>query len=228
MKKETKKTEKEEIKEKKALLTEMVFILDKSGSMSGLEEDTIGGFNSMIKRQKEESGRAYVTTVLFDTVVTTVHDRIPLETVPQLTGKDYQPGGCTALLDAIGQTICHIAGIRRYIRPEDVPEKTVFVITTDGLENASREFNAEKVRRLIEQRKKDGWEFMFLGANIDAIKTAGSFGIDEDRAVTYTCDKVGTALNFKAVGGALKKMRAGATVCAEWKEEIEEDHKKRK
>ena len=227
MKKETKKTENKEIKEEKALLTEMVFILDKSGSMAGLEEDTIGGFNSMIARQKNERGSAYVTTVLFDTTVKTVHDRIPLETVPQLTDRDYQPGGCTALLDAIGQTVCHIAGIRRYLRPEDLPEKTVFVITTDGLENASREYSVDKVRRLIEERKKEGWEFMFLGANIDAVKTAGSFGIDEDRAVTYTCDKVGTALNFKAVGGALKKMRAGATVCAEWKEEIEQDHKNR-
>ena len=144
-----------------------------------------------------------------------------------MTASDYCPGGCTALLDAIGQTILHVKNIHRYIRKEDLPEKTVFVITTDGMENASREFDAKKVKKLIEEQKKDGWEFLFLGANIDAVGTAARFGIDEDRAVTYTCDKKGTALNFKAVGGALKAMRRCASVPQDWKAEIEEDHANR-
>ena len=222
-----KETEKKEA-EPKTVSTEIVFILDKSGSMSGLESDTIGGFNSMLSKQKEEKGDAFVTTVLFDTAIKTLHDRIPLSDVPEMSGRDYLPGGCTALLDAIGQTLCRIKDIHRYIRKEDVPEKTIFIITTDGLENASREFTAEKVKALIEEQKKLGWEFLFLGANIDAVSTAKQFGIAEDRAVTYTCDKVGTALNFKAMGGAIKAMRCSAPLTEEWKEEIEEDHKNRK
>ena len=229
MKKANKKEEikKEEIKKTKNVSTEMVFILDKSGSMSGLESDTIGGFNSMIRKQKEEEGQAYVTTVLFDNQTVTVHDRLELKDVPELTGKDYVPGGCTALLDALGQTILHIQNVHRYIRAEDVPQKTVFVITTDGLENASREFDGKKVKSLIEKQKKEGWEFLFLGANIDAVATAERYGIGKERAVTYTCDKQGTALNFKAVGGALRAMRCSAEVPEDWKKEIEEDHKNR-
>ena len=218
---------KKENKNEMNVSTEMVFILDKSGSMAGLESDTIGGFNSMIQKQKNEQGEAYVTTVLFDNESQTVHDRLPLDKVPEMTNKEYLPGGCTALLDAIGQTILHIQKVHRYIRAEDVPQKTVFVITTDGYENASREFDAPKVKKLIEEQKKQGWEFLFLGANIDAVATAAQFGIGKERAVTYTCDKKGTALNFKAVGGALKAMRCCAEVPEDWKAEIEEDHKNR-
>ena len=220
--KETKKTKTTNVS------VEMVFILDKSGSMAGLESDTIGGFNSMISKQKDEEGEAYVTTVLFDTVLKTLHDRIPLEKVPEMTGKDYVPGGCTALLDAIGETVGHIRDIHKYIRAEDVPQKTLVVITTDGYENASRRFDREQIRKLIEEQKEKGWEFLFLGANIDAVATAGSFGISEDRAATYTCDAKGTELNFKALGGVMKCMRRNEEVPAAWKEEIEEDHANRK
>ena len=218
-----------QVKGKKAAndVTELVFILDKSGSMAGLESDTIGGFNSMIKKQKGEAGKAYVTTVLFDNESVTVHDRLPLDEVPEMTDKEYVPGGCTALLDAVGQTIIHVKNVHRYIRAEDVPQKTIFVITTDGYENASREFDKKKVKALIEEQKKEGWEFLFLGANIDAVAAASNLGIEKERAVTYTCDKKGTALNFKAVGGALKAMRCKAAVPDNWKEEIEEDHARR-
>ena len=159
-------------------ITELVFILDRSGSMSGLEADTIGGFNSLIKDQKKADGKAFVTTVLFDTEFIYVHDRADINTVPPMTERDYVPRGCTALLDAVGMTIKHISGIHKYSRPEDVPSKTIFVITTDGMENASREYNYSKVKSMIEkEQEKYGWEFIFLGANIDAAATAGSMGI---------------------------------------------------
>ena len=174
-------------------LTEMVFILDRSGSMSGLEADTIGGFTAMIEKQKRAEGEALVSTLLFDSGVSMLHDRLDIGKVPPMTEKDYSVRGCTALLDAVGSAISHIAGIHKYSRPEDVPEHTVFVITTDGMENASRSYSAEKVKQMIEKEKsKYGWEFLFLGANIDAVETAGRLGIEADRAANYMADSRGT------------------------------------
>ncbi len=204
-------------------LTELVFILDKSGSMSGLEGDTVGGFNSMIERQKKESGSALVTTVLFSNESVTVHDRVDVREIEKLTEKDYRVGGCTALLDAIGEAVRHVSDVHRYIRPEDIPAKTMFVITTDGMENASRVYSADKVKKLIEEKKQQGWEFLFLGANIDAVTTAKRFGIDEDRAVTYRADSVGTRLNYAAVGEAVASVRGGRKLSRAWKESIERD-----
>ncbi|MBQ2602398.1 MAG: VWA domain-containing protein [Oscillospiraceae bacterium] len=204
-------------------LTELVFILDKSGSMSGLEGDTVGGFNSMIERQKKEAGSALVTTVLFSNESVTVHDRVDVREIEKLTEKDYRVGGCTALLDAIGEAVRHVSDVHRYIRPEDIPAKTMFVITTDGMENASRVYSADKVKKLIEEKKQQGWEFLFLGANIDAVTTAKRFGIDEDRAVTYRADSVGTRLNYAAVGEAVASVRGGRKLSRAWKESIERD-----
>ncbi|MBR6776502.1 MAG: VWA domain-containing protein, partial [Clostridia bacterium] len=161
---------------KKNNLTELVFILDRSGSMAGLESDTIGGFNAMIQKQKNEEGDAYVSTVLFDTVTEVLHDRVPLADVPQMTDSDYVVRGCTALIDAIGGAIHHIGNIHKYARPEDVPAHTMFIITTDGMENASKRFSSDEVKKMIETRKKQGWEFLFIGANIDAVETAARFG----------------------------------------------------
>jgi uncharacterized protein YegL len=209
-------------------MVEMVFILDRSGSMSGLERDTIGGFNSMIRKQEKEKGDAYVTTVLFNDKSMTIHDRLPIREVPAMTEKEYFTAGCTALLDAVGQTIRHIVNIHRYSRKEDVPEKTIFVITTDGYENASRDYDYETVRRMIEHEKeKYGWEFLFLGANIDAAKEAGRLGICEDRAVTYKSDAAGTSLNYRSVDKALYSLRTAGTLPQGWKADIEEDVKKR-
>ena len=164
-------------------VTELIFILDRSGSMGGLEEDTIGGFNSMIEKQKKQAGECLVSTVLFDHEISTLHDRVPLADIPPMTEDDYVVRGCTALIDAIGLTVSHIEQVHRYIRKEDVPAHTMFVITTDGMENASKEYSSDKVKRMIEDKKKDGWEFLFIGANIDAVETAKHFGISEDRAV---------------------------------------------
>ena len=208
--------------------TELVFILDRSGSMAGLESDTIGGFNSMIRRQKLQEGACFVTTVLFSTEFTTLHDRVPLERVERMTEGDYVPGGCTALLDAVGDTIKHVKKIHRYVRPEDVPEHTLFVITTDGKENASRRYHLEEIRRLIEQQKERGWEFLFLGANIDAIGAARSIGIDEDRAVRYRNDAEGCALNYEEVSAAVGRVRASIPLGREWKKRIENDYESRK
>lgn len=209
-------------------MTELVFILDRSGSMAGLETDTIGGFNAMIEKQKKEAGKALVTTVLFDNESVTVHDRIPLQEVPPLTEKEYFTRGCTALLDAVGGTIRHIANIHRYIRREDVPERTLFVITTDGYENASRYYDYDKVRRLIEHEKtKYGWEFLFLGANIDAAAEAKRFGIAADRAADYKCDTAGTALNYEVIGEAVGAVRGARPLAANWKRRIDEDVKQR-
>ncbi len=209
-------------------ITELVFILDRSGSMSGLESDTIGGFNSMLRKQKQAPGQAYVTTVLFDTRFDRIHDRVRLEEVPELTDRDYLPGGCTALLDAVGDTIRHIANIHRYARPEDVPEKTAFVIMTDGMENASRRFSLEQVKRLIEhEREKYGWEFLFLGANIDAVETAGHMGIRPDRATNFNPDDVGMELSFRAVARAVSAVQCRAQLDESWSDEVEEDHTKR-
>lgn len=209
-------------------MTELVFILDRSGSMAGLETDTIGGFNAMIEKQKKEAGEALVTTVLFDNESVTVHDRIPLQEVPPLTEKEYFTRGCTALLDAVGGTIRHIANIHRYIRRADVPERTLFVITTDGYENASRYYDYDKVRRLIEHEKtKYGWEFLFLGANIDAAAEAKRFGIAADRAADYKCDTAGTALNYEVIGEAVGAVRGARPLAANWKRRIDEDVKQR-
>lgn len=209
-------------------LTEMVFILDRSGSMSGLEADTIGGFNAMIEKQKREEGEALVSTLLFDSGVSMLHDRLDIGKVPPMTEKDYSVRGCTALLDAVGSAIRHIAGIHKYSRPEDVPEHTVFVITTDGMENASRSYSAEKVKQMIEKEKsKYGWEFLFLGANIDAVETAGRLGIEADRAANYMADSRGTSLNYEAIGKAISGLRTCALLDAGWKKEIDRDFNKR-
>ena len=209
-------------------ITEIVFILDRSGSMSGLEGDTIGGFNAMLKKQKQEESTAFVTTVLFDHEICTLHDRLPIEQVPEMTSADYTVRGCTALLDAIGCTVEHIKSIHRYARREDVPARTLFIITTDGLENASHRYTGPAVKKLIDAQKKKGWEFLFIGANIDAIATARDFGIESDRAVNYHADAQGTHTVFQAVGKAVSQMRACAPLSANWSEEIEEDYRSRK
>ncbi len=209
-------------------LTELVFILDRSGSMSGLEADTVGGFNAMIEKQKKEDGKAYVSTVLFSHDSQVLHDRVPVEKVEPMTDRQYCVGGNTALLDAIGGAITHIGNIHKYARPEDVPEHTVFVITTDGMENASREYSSDRVKKMIrKQQEKYGWEFLFLAANIDAVETAGRFGIGADRAVNYHADSAGTALNFEVVSDAVASVRRCAPLKASWKKRIEEDFEKR-
>ena len=210
-------------------ITELVFILDRSGSMAGLESDTIGGFNAMLEKQKTQPGKAYVTTVLFDNKLQTLHDRVELEHVRPLTDKDYTVRGCTALLDAMGDTIRHIASIHRYARPEDVPEHTVFVITTDGMENASHRYTADQIRAKVEHEKeKYGWEFLFLGANIDAIGTASRIGIGADRAVNYRADKKGTEVIYNTVSEAVCQVRTCAPLSADWSAPIEEDYNNRK
>ena len=209
---------------------ELVFILDRSGSMSGLEKDTIGGFNSMLEKQRKESGEAIVSTVLFDSETEVIHDRIAIENVPKLTDKEYFVRGCTALLDAIGMAIHHIGNIHKYARKEDVPEKTLFIITTDGMENVSRFYTYDEVRSMIErQKKRYGWEFIFLGANIDAAKEAKKFGIDESMAANYHCDEEGTALNYEVISEAITNVRTySRPLSADWKKKIDADYKKRR
>ena len=210
-------------------MTELVFILDRSGSMSGLEQDTIGGFNSMIEKQKKEAGEALVSTVLFDHESVVVHDRLPLDRVPRMTEEEYFTRGCTALLDAVGSAIHHIGSIHKYARREDVPEKTMFIITTDGYENASRHYDYETVRRMIErQKEKYGWEFLFLGANIDAAREAARFGIRSDCAADYHADSVGTEVIYEAVSEAVCQVRRSAPLAADWKQKIDADFKGRK
>ena len=209
-------------------LTELVFILDRSGSMSGLETDTIGGFNAMIEKQKKEEGEALISTVLFDNDMQVIHDRVPLDSVPALTEKEYFVRGCTALLDAVGGAIHHIGNVHKYAREEDRPEKTLFVITTDGMENASRKFTYDRLKAMIErQKEKYGWEFLFLGANIDAAKEAARFGISADRAANYHADHVGTAVVYEAVSETVCNFRSSRPLAADWKESIDEDYKKR-
>lgn len=209
-------------------MTELVFILDRSGSMAGLEQDTIGGFNSMLERQKKEAGEALVSTVLFDNESVVIHDRLPLDRVQPLTEREYFTRGCTALLDAVGMSIRHIGNVHKYARREDVPEKTMFIITTDGYENASRRYDYERVRRMIEhEKRKYGWEFLFLGANIDAAKEAARFGINADRAVNYKCDEAGTALNYEVISEAVCSVRAARSLGADWKRRIDEDVNRR-
>lgn len=209
-------------------LTELVFILDRSGSMAGLEADTIGGFNAMIDKQRAEEGEAYVSTVLFDNESVVIHDRVPLDKVPKLTNRDYYVRGCTALLDAVGGAIHHIGNVHKYAREEDRPEKTLFVITTDGMENASRRYTYDKVKAQISrQKEKYGWEFLFLGANIDAAREAARFGIDADRAANYHADHQGTAVIYEAMSEAVCNVRASRPLKADWKCPVDEDYKKR-
>ncbi|MBR1805504.1 MAG: VWA domain-containing protein [Selenomonadaceae bacterium] len=215
-----------------ANVTELVFILDKSGSMSGLESDTIGGFNSMLKKQQSEEGTAFVSTILFNNRSQVLHDRIPLDQVKPLTDDDYVVGGTTALLDAVGNAIKHIRNIHKYAREEDRPSKTLFVITTDGYENASRKFSYGDIKQLIEQQKELGWEFVFLGANIDAPQVADSIGIDRRRAVNYHADDIGTAKAFMAMNRAVSFARATPKKMSldddSWREDLDEDFNSRK
>ena len=209
-------------------LTEMVFILDRSGSMAGLESDTIGGFNSMIAKQKKEEGEALVSTVLFNSESFVLHDRVPIEKIEPMTEREYSVRGCTALLDAMGGAIHHISNVHKYIREEDVPEHTIFVITTDGLENASREYSADAVRKLVEQKKRENdWEFLFLGANIDAVETAGRLGIARNRSSNFVNDRRGIGLNYDSICCAMSEMRASGSISDSWKDEIEQDFSER-
>ena len=210
-------------------LTELIFILDRSGSMSGLEMDTIGGFNSMIEKQKKESGDVLVSTVLFDNDSEVIHDRQDIQKIAPMTQKQYYVRGCTALLDALGHAICHIRNVHKYAREEDRPAKTLFVITTDGMENSSRDYSYKKLKALIEQQKEtSGWEFIFLGANIDAVKEAARFGIHADCAADYHADGIGTATIFSAINDAVCGVRADRPIGKEWKSTVEEDYKKRR
>lgn len=210
-------------------LTEIVFILDRSGSMAGLEADTIGGFNAMIEKQKREPGKALISTVLFDSDTQVIHDRVPLDRMKKLTESEYYVRGCTALLDAVGGAIHHIGNVHKYAREEDRPEKTLFVITTDGMENASRRYCYDKVKTMIQrQKEKYGWEFLFLGANIDAAREAARFGIDADRAANYHADHQGTSVIYETVSEAVCQVRSAAPLQAGWKDRINEDFKRRK
>ena len=209
-------------------ITELVFILDRSGSMAGLESDTIGGFNAMINKQKKQEGKCYVSTVLFDNVSKVIHDRVPLDKIRPMTERDYEVGGCTALFDAIGGAIRHIGNVHKYARKEDVPAQTLFVITTDGMENASHQFTSKRVKEMIQrQKEKYGWEFLFIGANIDAVETAAKYGIGADRAVNYNADKEGTNIVYEAVAKAVCNVRACAPLCADWSNDINEDYIRR-
>lgn len=213
-------------------LTEIVFILDRSGSMSGLEDDAIGGFNAMIEKQKKEPGEALISTVLFSTGSEVIHDRVPLDKMEKLTEKEYSVGGCTALLDAVGEAIHHIANVHKYAREEDRPEKTLFVITTDGIENASRLYSYDRVKAMIEQEKKEyGWEFLFLGANIDAAREAARFGIGADYAANYHADRQGTGILYDTVCEAASQVRRNAprqSIGSSWRCKIDKDSKRRK
>ena len=209
-------------------LTEVVFILDRSGSMAGLEKDTIGGFNAMLEKQRRGEGQALISTVLFSNESAVIHDRVDARDVPPLTEKDYFVCGCTALLDAVGGAIHHIGNVHKYAREEDRPERTLFIITTDGMENASRHYDLRRVRAMIERQKaRYGWEFLFLGANIDAVDTAARLGIDADRAANFHCDARGTQLNYEAVSDAVSAMRCAAPLSADWKERIDSDFQSR-
>ena len=210
-------------------ITELVFILDRSGSMAGLEDDTIGGFNALIEKQRALPGQAYVSTVLFDNDAKVVHDRVKLADVKPMTRRDYQVGGCTALMDALGGAIHHIVNVHRYARPEDVPEHTLFVITTDGMENASRRYSSDKVKAMIEHEKaKYGWEFLFLAANIDAVETAARFGIGAERAVNYQADSQGTGVLYETVAETVCSVRANAPLSKSWADRIRRDNKRGK
>ncbi len=208
-------------------LTELVFILDRSGSMCGMESDTIGGFNSMIQKQKAIDEPCYVSTVLFDNTSEVIHDRVDLKDIPKMTSKDYSVGGCTALNDAIGQAIKHIETIHKYIRKEDIPAHTMFVITTDGYENASHQYTRKQIKEMIEKKKELGWEFLFIGANIDAEETASEYGIDKEFAANYVCDDIGTDLVFDGIAHAASCLRMNKSTVA-WNHKIKKDYNKRK
>ena len=209
-------------------LTEMVFILDRSGSMCGLEKDTIGGFNSMIKQQKQAGGSAVVSTVLFDDEIKVLHDRVAIDKIGNMTDEDYFTCGCTALLDAVGGAIHHIGNIHKYARNDDVPEKTIFVIITDGLENSSRRYNLAKVKKMISrQKEKYGWEFLFVGANIDAVHTAGAMGIQEDNAVDYVADSEGTEVVYSVLSETVINIREKGKMQSDWQSAIREDYNSR-
>ncbi|MBE7057939.1 MAG: hypothetical protein E7387_02405 [Ruminococcaceae bacterium] len=216
------------MKEKTNNITELVFILDRSGSMAGLETDTIGGFNAMIDKQRKEKGECFVSTVLFDNYTEVLHDRVKLSEIQPMTDKEYTVRGSTALIDAIGGAIHHIGNVQKYARPEDVPAHTMFIITTDGLENASRKYTAEHVKNMIErQKERYGWEFLFIGANIDAVETAVRYGIDGNRAVNYHADGQGTRILYESVSKVVSDFRACAPLSADWSDEINADYQKR-
>lgn len=210
-------------------ITEIVLILDKSGSMSGFEDDTIGGFNSTLEKQKEGDGKVYVSTVLFDNNSEVIHDRMVISDIKPMTRDDYRVGGCTALLDAIGGAIHHIGNIHKYARPEDIPEHTIFFITTDGMENASHRYSRSKVKEMIEhQREKYGWEFIFLAANIDAVETAENIGISRERAVNYCQDCSGIQFTYEAMSDAITTMRSSRPLdSSEWRKNLDKDNKRR-
>ena len=206
-------------------LTEIVLILDRSDSMAGLETDTIGGFNALLAKQKQQPGEAVVSTVLFDNVSQVIHDRLPLEQVPLLTAEEYSVRGCTALLDALGSAIHHIGNVHKYAREEDRPEKTLFVITTDGMENASRRYTYDRVSAMIHrQQEKYGWEFLFLGANIDAAREASRFGLRPEQAANYHADSQGTQVIYEAVSEAVGNFRARKPMTADWKRKVDQDY----
>ena len=208
-------------------ITELVFILDRSGSMGGLEADTIGGFNGMIEKQKKEEGEAYVSTILFDNESEVIHDRVKLSEIRPMTEEDYYVRGCTALLDAIGDAVKHISNIHKYARPEDVPAHTMFVITTDGMENASRRYTYKEIKKLIGKQKELGWEFLFIGANIDAVEVAERVGISKERTANYVSDSVGTSMVFQALAAPISAMRKNEAISREWAETLEEDKSSR-
>ena len=209
-------------------LTELVFILDRSGSMQGLTDDTIGGFNSLIEKQRGENGECFVSTVLFNNASSVLYDRVPLDKIPEMTRKDYQAMGNTALVDAIGAAVHHIGNVHKYARPEDVPQHTLFVIITDGMENASHIYTSDKVKSMIERQKSEyGWEFLFIGANIDAVETAGRFGIAKERAVDYIADAKGSDAVYGSVCAAVSMVRSSAQLSENWSEQISSDYKKR-
>lgn len=217
-------------------LSEIVYIWDRSGSMSGLEADTIGGFNSMMAKQKETGEKAIVSTVLFDDVCEVIHDRVPIEKIEKMTDKQYYVRGCTALLDAVGGAIHHIGNVHKYAREEDRPDKTIVVITTDGMENASCKYSREKIEKMVKrQQKKYGWEFIFIGANIDAYAEAQKYGIRKDRTVNYICDEVGTGAVFAGVTKAVCSVMTAPDLMSvesnlngsDWNVEIDEDYQRR-
>lgn len=210
-------------------LTELVFIIDNSGSMHGLERDTIGGFNSMLEKQKKEKGEVLVSTVIFNSESKVLHDRVSIEKINPMTERDYQTYGSTALIDAIGGSVRHIGNVHKYIRNEDVPENTVFVITTDGMENASHKFSSDEVKKMVErQKEKYGWEFIFLGANIDSVETAKSFGISPDRAVDYCCDSEGIDVNYSCVSEAICYVRKNQKLDESWSSKIKANYSKKR
>ena len=208
--------------------TEIVFILDRSGSMAGLESDTIGGYNAMIEKQKKEEGEACISTILFDDKSEVLHNRIALEEMKPMTDKEYYVRGCTALLDAVGGAIHHISQIYQNEKKKNRPEHTIFIITTDGLENASREYSYDRVKKMIDKKKKKhGWEFLFLGANMDAVAEAGKLGIHADHTTNFVCDEMGTAITYRAMGKAVSAIRCANPLTSEWKEEAEADFETR-